>query len=450
VLAGVALGTAAAFVGARRAQSAAATPVPLTRFRTAGDRTDTPALQRALAAGSPIRLVAGMGLGPAGAYVVDGAFLKPSAWIEGDGAASVMMPDPRGSGICLIFDGRSYPGAVAGIRLRSFRMSGLQRQKGFSEHVHLVNLNDARSVRIENMTFEAWQGDAVYFGSGWPGGGEGHNSDVTIQNCTFDGLVRQCRNAISVTSGSGIRIEGCTFVNCTRDDMPGPVDFELNKPGRDRLSDIVVTGCRFTDCGGTSGEISFIAGRGARNASGRFEVSNNEFARYRGTGAEIHVELQGETTGRSAPVEVSIVGNRGSGGNRPLALKAGKRITSSGNTWTNYRQPAIVGTARGDTVGLVIFADRFEFPEKPRGPGAAVDLYDADTVDLTGSTFEGCDTGGAPVKMTDGLTQKLVLSSDSFAQCTAHAQNMVEQEKSHRLASLFIDGRPAKLSAVTR
>jgi hypothetical protein len=98
----------------------------------------------------------------------------------------------------------------------------------------------------------------------------------------------------------------------------------------------------------------------------------------------------------------------------------------------------------------VIFADRFEFPEKPRGPGAAVDLYDADTVDLTGSTFEGCDTGGAPVKMTDGLTQKLVLSSDSFAQCTARAQNIVEQEKSHRLASLFIDGRPAKLSAVTR
>jgi hypothetical protein len=232
--------------------------------------------------------------------------------------------------------------------------------------------------------------------------------------------------------------------------MPGPVDFEINKPGTDRLADVVVTGCRFSDCGGNAGEISFIAARGAYNASGRFEVSNNVFERYRGTGAEIQVDLQRETTGQSAPVTVVITGNVGSSGYRSLALKSGRNITSSGNVWENYRRPAIIGTARGDTVASVMLADRFRLLGEDEDSSAAVDLYDADAVDLTGATFTGCSPEEAPIRMTDGHTQQLLVSSSSFEGCSNRDGRVIEQAPSHRLASLVVDGQPASLKRMIR
>ena len=422
------------FCGSCRA-ALPATAVPLGRFRRAGERTDTPALERALGQGQPVWLAAGQGSGPGGAYILDGAILVTGTSILGDGPDTLIMPDPHGSGTCF----RAI-GPLSGVALSDLKMVGLQKSHGFAEHVHLLDLSGVSEVLINRVEFEAWQGDAIYLGAGWPTGSGLQNKAVEIRDCKFDGLARECRNAVSVISGSEIQISGCIFRNCTRNDMPGPVDFETNTFGVDSLSVVSISDCRFVDCGGSAGQITLIAARAARNAFGSFTVTGNTFLGYRGTGADIHVDLQSETSGQATPLSVLIEDNFGEYGLRPMALKAGEKIVSRGNSWSRYPEPVLVGTAHGETVGSVEIADSFDSVGSGLAQPAAIDLYDVNTIDLTGSKFARCGSAGTVVRTVDGFTNRLMLSSTGFITCPGLAHRLVNPDGGKRVGEIVLDG----------
>lgn len=100
----------------------------------------------------------------------------------------------------------------------------------FSEFEYIMSLGCVSDVMIDNVKFRGWRGDAISIGESL-GSVERHQLNITIQNCYFDGVNKDNRQAITCTDGTNIVIQNNIFVNCTRSDMPGNIDFEPNSGG---------------------------------------------------------------------------------------------------------------------------------------------------------------------------------------------------------------------------
>lgn len=99
----------------------------------------------------------------------------------------------------------------------------------FSQFEYILQLGCVSDVIIDNVKFRGWRGDAITIGEAL-GSVERHQLNITIQNCYFDGVNNDNRQAITVTDGTNITIQNNIFVNCTRSDMPGNIDLEPNVP----------------------------------------------------------------------------------------------------------------------------------------------------------------------------------------------------------------------------
>jgi len=100
----------------------------------------------------------------------------------------------------------------------------------FSQFEYILTLGCVSNVMIDNIKFRGWRGDAISIGEAL-GSVERHQLDITIQNCYFDGVNKDNRQAITCTDGTNVTIQNNVFVNCTRSDMPGNIDFEPNSDG---------------------------------------------------------------------------------------------------------------------------------------------------------------------------------------------------------------------------
>lgn len=255
--------------------------VSLPDFRRDGDRGDTPALKRALAAGHrAIHLPAGAGSGLDGAYMIgmdamaDGFGLPSGTRIVGDGASTLIRPQVPSTGA--VFDAiSSSPRAhIDDLVFENFRVAGYVETHFFEEHAHIFRLNGVRNARLANLEIAGFQGDGLYLGSGLRLGDERHNRDVVIDNCHFDGITSNNRNAISVIDCEGLQVANCTARRVTRegDGTPRPIrsaaekrnrSFGLGMPGAlvfepdgigdfSRLRNISVRNWRVEDCGGSA------------------------------------------------------------------------------------------------------------------------------------------------------------------------------------------------------
>jgi len=97
---------------------------------------------------------------------------------------------------------------------------------GFSEFRHLLNINAATNVLINNCKFVGFRGDGVYIGSSNTTGVERHNKNIRILNCRFDGVNNQNRNGVSVIDVDGLIMEKCDFKNSTKSNMTAAIDNE--------------------------------------------------------------------------------------------------------------------------------------------------------------------------------------------------------------------------------
>jgi hypothetical protein len=302
-------------------------PLNVTSFREKSDLDDTASFVRALKRGSKIFVPQGKGSGPGGIYYVSRLALPSHAEISGEGHSSILKPATPELSPCILVESQIGEGPIAGILIRNLAFEGHSLEKGFSEHRHLVNLNGVNNVRLLGLGFRGFQGDAIYLGTGPDFHGHRSNRNIVIHGCFFDGLNHQNRNAISVIDGVEVQISNCRFQNCTRCDMPGPIDFEPNHPGLEKVGQIRIRNCTFQNCGGMAGQITIIAPDAEISFVEFAIVETNKFQNYMGVGSDIHVDVRPPMDWRQKPLHKIVIRNNvGKAGNRPVVCKAGAAI----------------------------------------------------------------------------------------------------------------------------
>jgi len=146
-------------------------------------------------------------------------------------------------------DGTIDPAAnIKNLYFHDFKLLGATTPV-FSPFEHLMQLGCVSDVMIERVKFVGFPGDAIIIGEAL-GSVERHQENVTIQDCYFDGVNNQNRQAISVTDGTDIFILNNYFVNCTDSTMPGNIDFEPNggtMANKQRIRNVHVIGNTFEE-----------------------------------------------------------------------------------------------------------------------------------------------------------------------------------------------------------
>lgn len=408
-------------------------------YRRAGDVDDSEAFKRALATGLLVRVPAGGGSGPEGAYLVRNVSLGPGARLRGDGIGRTVL---RLSSVGSVYspnlfvaDSGDASRTIDGLRFADMTLRGWAREKGFSEHAHLLHLNGVRDVSIERVEFLGFQGDGLYLGSGINPGTERHNRQVLVRDCRFDGLNHQNRNAISILDGDGITIERCVFANCTRSDMPGAIDMEPNAVPFAVVRRIMVQQCRFTNIGGNVATIGLMLTSAVRSLPKDIQLRDNVFEGYAGSGAEIFVDAGRRVTAADPDMAIRILGNRGRRGKAVYAFYAAKGIVAQGNDWQDYA----AGTALGyDQQAYLLrdarISDRFTRCGTVSKVGLA--LFNVANVALDGSAFIDCGDGGPNAYAIDfdrGASEGVSLRNVHVSSPTGRTRHAIMREARHRM-----------------
>lgn len=168
-------------------------------------------------------------------------------------------------------------GLGAGATIRMHRGDYRKPPYAASEYRHAFNLLGVRQVTLENLTISSSGGDGVYVGAVKRNCVWRDCENLTVRNCRIEDNNRQ---AISVISAKGLRVENCRLLR-TYGALPmAGVDFEPNDPGQ-RLVD-----CLFREC-----EIAGNAREGVFFATGNLKARSTpvsirfEDCRFSGNGA---------------------------------------------------------------------------------------------------------------------------------------------------------------------
>lgn len=372
-----------------------------------GVTDDTAAFAAAFAA-SPVVYV------PEGIYLVDASnaggcrITSGSNYhLYGEGEKSVIKRfsyNPAKANI--IFDGGSASTFIDDIRISNLKFLGDVQTLGHNElYGHMLVLDGVRRVLIEKCYFEGPRADAIIFGSG-PGGptSERHNFDLVVRDCVFDGVVYGAdggRNAISVIDCDGCFIEGNSFRNWSRNDMPGTIDFEPDY-SFGVIKNVRIANNKFTNTAGTAGHIAFACDNIPTANQQNWVIVGNEFSGASGTsGAAIY--LLTEKTTPSVPSTV------------------GQNIVIANNTATNCKW--FVDKFKGSVNGITIANNVVNFAGTNQGAVRFADGttdYTLTDAIITGNSF--ITTVNIPVPITDNIVN-LVFSNNIMRGATqAHTR----------------------------
>jgi hypothetical protein len=244
----------------RALQAKAREMVSILDYRTTADDNDS--LAAAFAAGKThIYFPPGQGLGAGGEYEIECAFggsppapgniTESGVWLSGGGIGRT------------VFRRQTRPVFMvnqAGDPLEDVHFSDMTfiddvEGGEFAETPDLILLMLAgvRRFSLRRCAFVGFRCDGVNIGIGPHNSVERHNYEGTIEECLFDGVNKNNRNAITVLDCDGLTIRNNVFTRCTRSDMPGCIDVEPN--GEDNwyvARNIKIQGNRFIDHGGAS------------------------------------------------------------------------------------------------------------------------------------------------------------------------------------------------------
>ena len=299
-------------------------PVNVLDFGATGDGTtnDTAAVQAAVTAADRVYF-------PAGTYLCDTITLDANSYLYGDGASSIIKQNTVSSSYGTLYaNSGSSSTHVQNIRIDSLQLLGQVAAQGFSQFAHLISFNGVRYVEITNCTIKGFRGDGIYLGSGVVGGNERHNRNVTIRNCIIDGVNNDNRNGVSVVDGDEILIQGNTFINCTKNTMPGCIDVEPDANAFHIVRNIRIVNNFFENCQGNVGFIGFVLSAATfTNQPKNFIVANNVFQ-----GTSDGVTFINNYASYTEPFRVVISNNSGTVGRFLDFQKWVYGVTISGNS----------------------------------------------------------------------------------------------------------------------
>jgi len=359
------------------------------------------AFVRALRTGRPLLLPAGRGSGAGGVYVTGQIELPAGARIRGEGDGTVIRPRDGSARNVFHAESQSPDAALAGIELRSFRMEGRLPGARFREHWNLIELAGVEDVLIEDVTFHGFVSDAITFaGESLDAQRAGslsprHNRRIIVRDCRFDGIDRDNRNAISIVDGVQVLIEGCSFRNCSRQDMPGAIDIEPNPYPFYRVEDVTIRNCSFTRCGGSNGSISLYVPVEVTAVPRRLSFIGNRFEAN--LTSDIYVNLARHWEESDPDCAILVAGNQGQGGQVPWRILSAKGVTIGGdNVWTDYAASALLGYSDPQT-HVRDFADEATYVRVGRGGPPAqfgIAVFNVTNARFSG-TYVDCGDGSA-------------------------------------------------------
>jgi len=300
------------------------------------------------------------------------------------------------------------------IEISRITFVGRVLQQGFSEHHHLVYLHAASDVLIHDCKFVGFQGDGIYIGQ--RGKSEQHNERIKISNCVFDGINNDNRNGISVTDGTDIVVEGNSFVNCTRKNMPGNIDIEPNYT-YDRIHNITIKGNKFEKYYGNKGAICIYFSRPLSSyltQPSNFVIENNFIDKdyyNAGAGAQnaiIVYSYNQAVTSKSHNMDINITSNKIFNDIRILGAKG---INFTGNTVSAFNRYCMFGDITNSN-GLHNISDAIisnNIFDNTGNANGALSIGNAINVKAYGNTFSRIKSNGIVL-----AGYKAITSSDNI------------------------------------
>ena len=153
-----------------------------------------------------------------------------------------------------------------------------------------INIEHCEVLKIRDCEFNGFNGDCIMLGFMWGGNDHDvfkptHIKNVIIDNCIFDGIVKENRNAISVCTADNLKITNCEFRNMSKSTMPGAIDFEpernaisgLDYAKTHKVTNIFIENNKFTNIGGNVGSIAFVLHQQMEIPPSNIHIVNNLF-----------------------------------------------------------------------------------------------------------------------------------------------------------------------------
>ncbi len=361
-----------------------------------------------------------------GVYIVDSISLASGVSIVGVGRESVLEQKRYAQYCCSInpIDGGTpNPNDnKTKIRIENIHFRGRVVADGFSEHVHLLNINAATNVAISNCWFSGWRGDGIYIGSSNTAQTERHNKNIIIRNCVFDGVNNDNRNAISIIDCDGLEIDNNTFSRCTRPNMPGAIDIEPDANRFSVIRNIKITRNKFNNIGGGVGIIAVVLPLSQKkliNPSHNIMIRDNLIDGLVGTGRSHGINImQSQDAGDSdISNEIALIGNEIKNTARPFVISGVKGVTITDNIFADSLYSGYV-SRKTDHKSQDISFKRNSFKELGKSEGSGIIVFSSQNISFIDNIFEdnGSSTGrhGAAMDLSKWAVTSIQIYNNRF------------------------------------
>jgi hypothetical protein len=311
-----------------------------------------------------------------GTYMVGNVGMKSNITLRGKGTTSILK-QKYGSDYCIdtnptntrINKTRNYTLNPSKIKYSGITFRGTVDTDGFSEHVHLMQVEAATQVSIDNCSFIGFRGDGIYLGEG---PNKSHNSKVSITKSVFNGINRNNRNGISVIDCDGLLVQDCTFSNCTQSNMPGAIDIEPNF-SYNIVKNIKIDRNKFNNIGGTNIQFYNPPKTKLDTSTSNIEITNN-IIDGDGSSQGIYVGVTMSADNVTASTNVLISNNTVRNTDRAFMVFGLKRLIMQGNVFDGCKRASGISDPDGKSnlMDVSLLANTFKNLSQVDGIGLYV------------------------------------------------------------------------------
>jgi hypothetical protein len=389
-----------------------------------GSTEDTQAVQKA------INTVAIAGGGDVifskGIYIVNSIVLDSNVNMVGQGWDSILLQKSGATyGVSVNPGNGGTPNSADNkhdITIRDIQFRGTVESDGFSEHVHLLNMNAVTNVTVTQCKFVGWRGDAIYIGSSNVPKAERHNINVVIKNSYFDGVNNDNRNGISVIDGSQISIDHNTFINSSKPTMPGAIDIEPNRNDFTVINNITIKRNKFSNIGGGAGIISVVFAVKQQDLKTSFKniiIDSNEIDGRTTSTRSVGILLkQNQDANDSTPSNnVTVTNNIIKYTSRPFIILGFKGVRVVDNTFEESTNAAMIANKYMGKCQDLEFAGN-NFKGLGNLDGSGIIIYDVNHLSFIKNTFDSIgilsDKNGILVNFHGGTIDWVRIENNIF------------------------------------
>lgn len=364
------------------------------------------------------------------------------------GAQYLLSINPIAGGTVNIADNQKN------INIKNIHFEGRNQEDLFDQFKHLLNINAASFVTVDNCSFTAFQGDGIYVGSSNTAATERHNTNITITNSFFDGINKENRNGISVIDCDKILIDNCKFFNTTKSTMPAAIDVEPNAFAFAIIKNISISNNYFYNIGGNVGTIAVVIPISQENLtvkSSNINISNNsiESSAYGITAVQTTLDLLDTTPILDLSINNNSVSNIT---NTPISIRNIRGFNVTGNYIQNYATRIFLGfTSEKIKDGII---DNNIFKLGGTFDGIGVGVFTSDRLIFKSNTFEDCGktdgTLGYSIDFSTNATSTYInLENNIFTSPNLKTTFAIQKEVTHTLTTSTNISTGNKLIGVT-